>query len=92
MTDHNLFYCPCASFTNEQLPLLKVTALYFDKLIILDPVGASWAGRRSARNMVDREFLELCDVRTKTTGKHRWPLSLTKVQPQLQTDQAMRLL
>lgn len=42
MTEHNLFYYPYASFTNEQLPLLKVAALYFDKLIILDPVGASW--------------------------------------------------
>jgi hypothetical protein len=43
MSEHNLFYYPYASFTNEQLPLLKVAALYFDKLIVLDPVGASWA-------------------------------------------------
>jgi hypothetical protein len=42
MSQHNLFYYPYASFTNEQLPLLKVAALYFDKLTILDPVGASW--------------------------------------------------
>lgn len=42
MTEHALFYYPYASFTNEQLPLLKVAALYFDKLVILDPVGASW--------------------------------------------------
>ncbi len=42
MTEHNLFYYPYASFTNAQLPLLKVAALYFDKLSILDPVGASW--------------------------------------------------
>jgi hypothetical protein len=42
MTGHNLFYYPYASFTNAQLPLLKVAALYFDKLVILDPVGASW--------------------------------------------------
>jgi hypothetical protein len=42
MTEHNLFYYPYASFTNRQLPLLKVAALYFDKLTILDPVGASW--------------------------------------------------
>lgn len=25
------------------IPLLKVAALYFDKLVILDPVGANWA-------------------------------------------------
>ena len=42
MTEHNLFYYPSASFTNAQLPLWKVAALYFDKLVILDPVGASW--------------------------------------------------
>ena len=43
MTEHNLFYYPYASFTNAQCPMLKVAALYFDKLVILDPVGASWA-------------------------------------------------
>jgi hypothetical protein len=43
MSDHNLFYYPYASSTNEQLPLLKVAALYFDTLVILDLVGASWA-------------------------------------------------
>jgi len=32
--------------TNAQLPLLKVAALYFDKLVILDPVGASWGRHR----------------------------------------------
>lgn len=42
MTEHNLIYYPYASFTNEQLPLLKIAALYFDKLYILDPVDASW--------------------------------------------------
>ena len=42
MTEHNLFYYPYASFTNAQLPLLKVAALYFDKLYLLDPVCASW--------------------------------------------------
>jgi hypothetical protein len=43
MHDHRLFYFPYASFTDAQLPLLKVAALYFDKLCLLDPVGASWA-------------------------------------------------
>ncbi len=43
MTEHNLFYYPYASVTNAQLPLLKVAALYFDKLVILDPISASWA-------------------------------------------------
>lgn len=42
MIEHSIFYYPYASFTNAQLPLLKVVALYFDKLYILDPVGASW--------------------------------------------------
>jgi len=39
--DHNLFYYPYASLTNAQLPMLKVAAVWFDKLIVLDPVGAS---------------------------------------------------
>jgi hypothetical protein len=48
MTDHTLFYYPYASFTDAQLPLLKATALWFDRLVILDPVGANWieAGTR----------------------------------------------
>ncbi len=42
MNNHNLFYYPYASFADQQLPLLKVAALYFDKLYLLDPVEASW--------------------------------------------------
>jgi len=40
MTEHNLFYYPYASFTDAQLPLLA--ALYFDKMVIIDPVGTCW--------------------------------------------------
>ena len=39
MTPHRLYYYPYASFTNQQLPLLKVAAVWFDELMILDPVG-----------------------------------------------------
>jgi hypothetical protein len=129
MTDHNLFYYPYASFTNAQLPLLKVAALWFDKLVILDPVGASWDSigadhvARDAvrqltdarileivtpatvlgkyerpiaeairRDMADREFLDLCDAQSQSTGKERWTLSLAKVPQDLQTDQTMRNL
>lgn len=42
MAENSLFYYPYASLKDEQLPLLKVAALYFDKLILLDPVSASW--------------------------------------------------
>ena len=45
MTEHNPFDYPYASFT--QLPFLKVTALYFDMLVILDPVGASNISERN---------------------------------------------
>lgn len=41
MTPHKLYYYPYASFTNQQLPLLKVAAIWFDELVILDPIGAS---------------------------------------------------
>jgi hypothetical protein len=43
MAEHNLFYYPYASFTNAQLPLLKVAAPYRDTLGILDSVGVTWA-------------------------------------------------
>jgi hypothetical protein len=41
MNEHNIFYYPYASVRNDQAPLLKAAALYFDKLYILDPAGAS---------------------------------------------------
>lgn len=44
MCEHKLFYFPYSSLDNSQLSLLKIAALYFDKLVILDPVGASWGG------------------------------------------------
>jgi hypothetical protein len=39
MSEHRLFYYPYTSFTNAQLPLLKVAALWLDKLVSLHPVG-----------------------------------------------------
>lgn len=66
MNEHNLFYYPYASFTDAQIPLLKVAALYFDKLIILDPVGAGWntigadyPAREAVRQLKDAGILEL---------------------------------
>jgi hypothetical protein len=43
MTSHTLFYYPYPSFTNAQLPLLKVTALCFDRLVLLAQASANWA-------------------------------------------------
>ena len=67
-----------ASFTNAQLPLLKVAALYFDKLYILDPVGASWAtvgadhhARDAVMQLKDAGILQMvtpADVLTKYEG------------------------
>ena len=66
MTSHNLFYYPYASFTDTQLPLLKVAALWFDKLVILDPIGASWdsigadhIARDAVRQLKDAGILEI---------------------------------
>jgi hypothetical protein len=74
MTEHNLFYYPYASFTNTQLPLLKVAALYFDKLTILDPVGASWdtigadhVARDAVRQLKDAGILEIVTPATVLT-------------------------
>jgi hypothetical protein len=44
ITEHKLFYYSYVSFTKARLPLLKVAALYFDKLSFLDSIGASLVG------------------------------------------------
>jgi hypothetical protein len=41
MDTHSIFYYPYGSFQDVQAPLLKVAALYFDKLYILDPLKAA---------------------------------------------------
>ena len=58
MTEHNLFSYPYASFMNVQPPMLKVAALYFDKLVLLDPASAS-------RDTIDAGSLALdgCRIR-----------------------------
>jgi hypothetical protein len=42
MRTHTLFYYPYGSFYDEQMPLLRTAALYFDKFYILDPTKASF--------------------------------------------------
>ena len=81
MTEHNLFYYPYASFTNAQLPLLKVAALYFDKLTILDPVGASWdtigadhVARDAVRLLKDAGILEIVTPAT-VLAKYEAPIA-----------------
>jgi hypothetical protein len=56
MTKHSIFYYPYADFRNEQLPLLKVAALYFDKLYLLDPFTAISGGEEFARDS-DRDTI-----------------------------------
>jgi hypothetical protein len=78
MTECILFYYPYASFTNAQLLLLKVAALYFDKLYLLDPVGASWAtigadypAREAVKQLQDAGILQMItptDVLAKQAG------------------------
>lgn len=81
MTEHSLFYYPYASFTNAQLPLLKVAALYFDKLIILDPVGARWAtigaehiARDAVRQLRHAGILEIVTPAT-VLAKYEQPIA-----------------
>lgn len=106
-----------------------MAALWFEKLVLLDPVGASWdtvgvdhfardavrqlneAGileivtpatvlakwerplaEAVRRDMEDREFIDLCDAQSQSSGKQRWTLSLAKVPQDMQTDQTMRHL
>ena len=41
MIEYKLFYYSYVSFTVAQLPLLKVAALYFNKLVLHNPLGAN---------------------------------------------------
>src|SRR5690349_20785569 len=61
MTEHNRLYYPYTPFTNAQLPLLKVAELYFEKLVILVPVGASWA-TIGADHQAREAIIQLQDV------------------------------
>ena len=45
MTGNRLFYYPYATLTDSQLPLIKIAALYFDKLVLLDPRDATFGTR-----------------------------------------------
>ncbi len=81
MADHNLFYYPYASFTNAQLPLLKVAALWFDRLVILDPVGASWdtvgadhPARDAVRQLKDAGIVEIVTPAT-VLAKYERPIA-----------------
>lgn len=67
MTEHNLFYYPYASFTNTQLPLLKVAALYFDKLYILDPNKATGGSVGPGDVAKDVASLELAHILTRVS-------------------------
>ncbi len=81
MTEHILFYYPYASFTNAQLPLLKVAALWFDKLVILDPIAASWdtigadhVARDTVRQLKDAGILEIVPPAT-VLAKYQAPIA-----------------
>ena len=81
MTGHNLFYYPYAAFTNSQLPLLKVAAVWFDKLVILDPVGASWdtvgadhIARDAVRQLKDAGIFEIVTP-AKVLAKYVQPIA-----------------
>lgn len=81
MTDNNLFYYPYASSTNAQLSLLKVAALLFGKLVIFDPVGASWdtvgadyIARDALRELKDAGSLEAVTPAT-VLAKYEQPIA-----------------
>ena len=58
MTEHSIFYYPYASFKGEQQLILKAAAHYFDKLHILNPSKANWAGIGQSPLSHDLELLE----------------------------------
>jgi hypothetical protein len=73
MTEHNIFY-PYAFLTNAQLSLLKVSAQYFEKFYILDPVSDHQRGSPHPGGQMkfkDAGVLQMvtpADVLTKSAG------------------------
>jgi len=43
LAEEQLYVYHCASFTNWLITLLKLTALYFGRLAVVNPVGVSWS-------------------------------------------------
>ena len=64
MTTHSIFYYPYATFMDDQSPLLKVAAIYFDKLYIMDPEKSSSGiiGLQDPQAAKDVALLESKDV------------------------------
>jgi hypothetical protein len=58
MSGHSIFYYPYASLTKQHSLLLKVVALYFDKLYILDPEKASFDSIGVREMGADLQLLE----------------------------------
>lgn len=47
--DQNSIFCyPYVTLGAKQSLLLKTAALYFDKLVLLDPIGISWTNNYEA--------------------------------------------
>lgn len=62
MTQQSIFYYPYASFADDQSLLLKVVALYFDKLHILDPLKATFGRIGIGRAEEDVRLLEQAQI------------------------------
>lgn len=66
MNSHDVFYYPYSYFEDDDSPLLKLAALYFDKFYILDPelahhdgVGISFPMRNNMKLLHEAGILEL---------------------------------
>ncbi len=60
--NHSIFYYPYGNFQDTHAPLLKVAALYFDRLNILDPRKASGGRIGSGEVERDVELLEQANI------------------------------
>lgn len=80
MNEHAIFYYPCGSFDDEQVPLLKVVALYFDKLYILDLRDSSVVSpylrrvRPTASGLQGIEYLEGTELLEARYGDYSLPV------------------
>jgi translation initiation factor IF-3 len=92
---HSIFYYPYASFKEEQSPLLKAVALYFDKLYILDPLKASWdwiGPSRQDRHLIMLEEQEILVRVSPEEVLHKYEEAITdSIRADLQDPEFLQL-
>jgi hypothetical protein len=95
MAEHSIFYYPYGSFGEQQSPLLKAAALYFDKLYMLDPFKASWDAMGAGWQAHDLQLLEQEGILVRVTPEEvlrdHEPAIVDAIRADLEDQEFLRL-